>query len=414
MAGKMSTFTKKRIFADVRELQEEGSGEYWAEPLEDNIFEWHFTIRGPKATDFEGGCYHGRILLPSDYPFKPPNIIFLTPNGRFEAGKKICLSISAYHPEEWQAAWGIRLILEALISFLPTEGGGAVGALDWSGPERRRLATASQEFCCHTCSCKGRVKLALPDADVDEGGSAEDGGAGGGGGGGGAPRKSPKKPSKYADVISQLHCHSIASPATSPTAKPAAAADADADADATQAKEEAPDSPPLSTPSSPQCAGEGESNHASGVPGSSQRGDAASSKTGEMPMAAAAETSTAPPAFLGSTVVSAPVVPLSSPNLGASSLPPDASRASPPGTVPATSPSPSPRRRSRPSSQEQQRNQPPDNPMATLVANARKRASDEVAIQRADLPLRVLTTVLKAAIAYVALYKAGRIAGFCT
>jgi ubiquitin-conjugating enzyme E2 J1 len=42
-------------------------------------------------------------LLPLDYPFKPPNIVFLTPNGRFEAGKKICLSISAYHPEEWQA-----------------------------------------------------------------------------------------------------------------------------------------------------------------------------------------------------------------------------------------------------------------------------------------------------------------------
>jgi len=40
----MSTFTKKRIFADVRELQEEGSGEYWAEPLEDNIFEVRIDI----------------------------------------------------------------------------------------------------------------------------------------------------------------------------------------------------------------------------------------------------------------------------------------------------------------------------------------------------------------------------------
>mmetsp|Transcript_23050 Transcript_23050/g.30060 ORF Transcript_23050/g.30060 Transcript_23050/m.30060 type:complete len:131 (-) Transcript_23050:1424-1816(-) len=78
MAGKMSTFTKKRIFADVRELKEDASSEYVAEPLEDNIFEWHFTIKGPKGTDFEGGIYHGRILLPTDYPFKPPNIVFLT------------------------------------------------------------------------------------------------------------------------------------------------------------------------------------------------------------------------------------------------------------------------------------------------------------------------------------------------
>lgn len=71
-----------------------------------NMFDWHFTLRGPRDTEFEGGVYHGRILLPADYPFKPPNIMLLTPNGRFEVRKKICLSISAYHPEEWQPAWG--------------------------------------------------------------------------------------------------------------------------------------------------------------------------------------------------------------------------------------------------------------------------------------------------------------------
>ena len=42
------------------------------------MFEWHFTIRGPSETDFEGGIYHGRIVLPPDYPMKPPSIILLT------------------------------------------------------------------------------------------------------------------------------------------------------------------------------------------------------------------------------------------------------------------------------------------------------------------------------------------------
>lgn len=42
------------------------------------MFEWHFTIRGPPDTEFEGGIYHGRIILPSDYPLKPPSIIVLT------------------------------------------------------------------------------------------------------------------------------------------------------------------------------------------------------------------------------------------------------------------------------------------------------------------------------------------------
>lgn len=53
--------------------------------------------------------------------------MFLTPSGRFETNTKVCLSFSAYHPELWQPAWGIRLILEALISFLPTPADGAIG-----------------------------------------------------------------------------------------------------------------------------------------------------------------------------------------------------------------------------------------------------------------------------------------------
>lgn len=92
----------KRIHADVRELMKDPSDQYHAAPLEDNLFEWHFTLRGPPATEFEGGVYHGRILLPPEYPFRPPDIVFNTPNGRFNTGTKICLTISSYHPEHWQ------------------------------------------------------------------------------------------------------------------------------------------------------------------------------------------------------------------------------------------------------------------------------------------------------------------------
>jgi len=46
--------------------------------LKDNLFEWHFTIRGPADSEFDGGIYHGRIILPPEYPMKPPSIIILT------------------------------------------------------------------------------------------------------------------------------------------------------------------------------------------------------------------------------------------------------------------------------------------------------------------------------------------------
>ncbi|KAL3795008.1 hypothetical protein HJC23_006329 [Cyclotella cryptica] len=164
----------RRIQADIRELSIDPSDQYHAAPLDHDMFEWHFTIRGAPDTDFAGGVYHGRILLPPEYPFKPPNIVFLTPSGRFETNTKVCLSFSSFHPELWQPAWGIRLILEALISFLPTPADGAIGALDWTKEERQKLARESVKFRCPVCCAQGRTCVdLLPDVKPKKQGSGE-------------------------------------------------------------------------------------------------------------------------------------------------------------------------------------------------------------------------------------------------
>jgi ubiquitin-conjugating enzyme E2 J1 len=97
MSGRKNP-TAKRIMADVRELQLHPSSRYFAAPLEDNMFEWHFTIRGPADTAFAGGMYHGRILLPTDYPFKPPNIVFLNVSSRAHTlGLRLYLLIQSFY-----------------------------------------------------------------------------------------------------------------------------------------------------------------------------------------------------------------------------------------------------------------------------------------------------------------------------
>jgi ubiquitin-conjugating enzyme E2 J1 len=126
--------------------------------LQDNLFEWHFTVRGPADSPFENGYYHGRIILPTEYPMKPPSIILLTPNGRFEVNKKICLSISGHHPESWQPSWSIRTALLAIIGFMPTEGKGAIGSLDYPEEERKILAEKSASWSCESC---GNIKVLL-------------------------------------------------------------------------------------------------------------------------------------------------------------------------------------------------------------------------------------------------------------
>ncbi|KAG0322315.1 Ubiquitin-conjugating enzyme E2 J1 [Dissophora globulifera] len=77
--------------------------------------------------------------------------MFLTPNGRFELHKKVCLSITGYHPEYWQPAWGIRTVLVAVMGFLPTQSKGAIGGLDTSVEARKALAIRSKTWTCSTC-----------------------------------------------------------------------------------------------------------------------------------------------------------------------------------------------------------------------------------------------------------------------
>ncbi|XP_073349267.1 ubiquitin-conjugating enzyme E2 J1 [Pagrus major] len=161
----------KRLMKEAAELRDP-TEHYHAQPLEDNLFEWHFSVRGPPDSDFDGGVYHGRIVLPPEYPMKPPSIILLTPNGRFEVGKKICLSISGHHPETWQPSWSIRTALIAIIGFMPTKGEGAIGSLDYTREERRALAKKSQDFCCETCGCSMRSALLALTANSNP--SAED------------------------------------------------------------------------------------------------------------------------------------------------------------------------------------------------------------------------------------------------
>ena len=128
------------------------SEDFYANPIKDDMFCWHFTIRGPPDTEFEGGLYHGIIKLPMSYPNRPPSIMFLTPNGRFDVNMDVCLSMTRYHKEEWQAAWTIRSMLEAIIAFFPVkEEHNAIGALDSSVESRKHFAKLSVKYKCDVC-----------------------------------------------------------------------------------------------------------------------------------------------------------------------------------------------------------------------------------------------------------------------
>ena len=154
--------TIRRIRAEFRAMQKDAESLFRAEPLPDNIFEWHFSFRGPPSSVYEGGIYHGKILLPLEYPYKPPTIIMLSPTGRWEEGKKICLSATGFHPELWQPSWTIKTLLMAIIGFMETPGDGAIGAVEMSDEQRRTIATQSRTWKCSVCGMDHSDASLLP------------------------------------------------------------------------------------------------------------------------------------------------------------------------------------------------------------------------------------------------------------
>jgi hypothetical protein len=102
--------------------------------------------------------------------------------------------------QAWQPAWGIRLILEALISFFPTAPNGALGSLEWSPVERQRLARVSMHYSCPKCGNAAATLPALTSGDAA------------------ATAAAAERTLQYKQQLGQLHLHELPSAAATTTA----------------------------------------------------------------------------------------------------------------------------------------------------------------------------------------------------
>ncbi|KAH7885719.1 UBC-like protein [Phlebopus sp. FC_14] len=148
----------KRLTKEYISMQREPPPFVWAVPDEKNILVWNYLIRGPPDSPFAGGEYHGVLLFPAEYPFKPPGIKMFTPSGRFQPDKKICFSMSDFHPGTWNPAWSVATILTGLLSFMLSDEM-TTGSVTSSDVHKRAFAAKSHSFnLAHS-----RFKDAFPD-----------------------------------------------------------------------------------------------------------------------------------------------------------------------------------------------------------------------------------------------------------
>merc|ERR1711904_761374 len=82
-------------------------------PSPDTINFWRVLIEGPVGSPFEGGVFALNAIMPSDYPFKPPQITFETPvyHCNVSDSGKICLDILQ---DRWNPSLSVPKCLEAI------------------------------------------------------------------------------------------------------------------------------------------------------------------------------------------------------------------------------------------------------------------------------------------------------------
>jgi ubiquitin-conjugating enzyme E2 D/E len=91
---------------------------YSAGPVSsDDLYLWSAVIPGPPNTPYQGGTFVLDILFPSDYPYKPPKIHFVTriyhPN--INANGSICLDLLK---DQWSPALSLSKILICICALL--------------------------------------------------------------------------------------------------------------------------------------------------------------------------------------------------------------------------------------------------------------------------------------------------------
>ena len=110
--------TIKRINADLNEILKNPPANCSAGPIdENNIYEWQATIMGPRDSPYQDGIFYLSINFPSEYPFKPPIVKFITKIYHCNINSKgsICLDILK---NEWSPALTISKLLLSICSLM--------------------------------------------------------------------------------------------------------------------------------------------------------------------------------------------------------------------------------------------------------------------------------------------------------
>ena len=107
----------RRILKEIQDLRKDSPENCSAGPSGDDVYKWNAVILGPADSPYQGGIFNLEIHFPTDYPFKPPKVIFTTKIYHPNVGStgNICLDILK---DNWSPALTVNKVLLSICSLL--------------------------------------------------------------------------------------------------------------------------------------------------------------------------------------------------------------------------------------------------------------------------------------------------------
>jgi ubiquitin-conjugating enzyme E2 Z len=125
----MSALALKRVTADIQNIKRSNleKEHIYVSVNDDDVFNFQALIIGPETKDspYQNGFYLFDINVPSNYPFSPPKVKFMTLDGKtrfnpnlYKCGK-VCLSVlNTWSGPGWTSAHTLTSVLVVLQSLL--------------------------------------------------------------------------------------------------------------------------------------------------------------------------------------------------------------------------------------------------------------------------------------------------------
>lgn len=107
----------KRINEELVDIGRDPPANCSAGPTGDDMFNWSGTVMGPSNSPYSGGIFFVNISFPTNYPFMPPKVHFVTKIYHCNVHTNGSISLDILK-DQWSPALTVSKVLLAIVSLL--------------------------------------------------------------------------------------------------------------------------------------------------------------------------------------------------------------------------------------------------------------------------------------------------------